>query len=81
MFSTQHELDAELAQSRFDVRAIREQQHADLMNDKKQARQRRAGTAFLGTSLIAATAFTLLFMRLLVLFIEAYTLIQTERKK
>lgn len=79
MFSAKCDLDAELAGNRFDVRALQEEQAEEYRNERRALRKQRAGTAVLGTSLVAGTAVAMLLLRLVVLYIEAYTLIKTER--
>jgi hypothetical protein len=65
--------------ARFDVRAEKEEEASRDADLRKKKRSRRWGTVVLTTSLVIGTAIVLMVMRLLVLIVEAYTLISTER--
>lgn len=65
--------------ARFDVRAEQEAEEEHAAAKRRAKRARRWGTLVLTAMLVSGTAVCLMGMRLIVLIVEAYTLISTER--
>lgn len=79
MLNSVDALEEEERELRFDVRASRESAREHYLQKMRNIRNRRVGTACLTTSLVVGTGIGLLALRLIVLMVESYTLISSER--